>query len=131
MTQEQNAQMTNANDTIIPQVSEQDLQDITGGCLSCGIVATAATVGTLHEASQWQTKLLTDDADAADKHLQKGMNFFGIAHQSWKNAWNGERTYRPCPECKLSAGLVLANTFLGPGARKTGSQTNSQHGGLK
>jgi hypothetical protein len=112
MTQEQNAQMTNANDTIIPQVSEQDLQDITGGCLSCGI-------------------LLTDDADAADKHLQKGMNFFGIAHQSWKNAWNGERTYRPCPECKLSAGLVLANTFLGPGARKTGSQTNSQHGGLK
>ena len=39
MTQDQNSQTINSNNHIIEQVSEQELQDITGGCIGCGLLS--------------------------------------------------------------------------------------------
>ena len=112
MTQDQNAQTTNANDTIISPVSEQDLQDITGGCLSCGIVGLASSAAAGYEMGQGIKKFATGEVNAAEQHAHKSQTFLGIGQQSLKNgithALNGGRTWKPCAECKLSAGLAVA-----------------------
>jgi hypothetical protein len=44
MLQDQKTQMTHSNNTIIEEVSEQQLHAITGGCRGCAVVARAAVL---------------------------------------------------------------------------------------
>jgi hypothetical protein len=71
MLQDQNSQMTNTNKPIIEQIDEQELQDITGGCLGCGMLTAVAGVdghltvakgimnGSPKEIAKGTTQLLT------------------------------------------------------------------------
>src|SRR5690242_5143178 len=71
MIQDQNSQITNTNKPTIEQIDEQALQDITGGCIGCGVVAALAGVdghltvakgimnGSNKEIAKGTTQLLT------------------------------------------------------------------------
>jgi hypothetical protein len=122
MTQDQNAQTTNANDTIISPMSEQDLQDITGGCLSCGIVTVASGLGAIHEGYKGVRDVVTtQDPQAVDKYGPKHRAFAMIASDSFTNfhkAINtGQATWKPCRACKVNTALALV-TKLAPTSGK-------------
>lgn len=110
MTQDQNAQVTNTNNNITEQVSEQEvseekLQDITGGCFSCGILSGTAAI----EASSSLNKAQrANDAGAfnqATKEIGKAAAFATISNNAAKHT---TPYIEPCANCfKSIVGILV------------------------
>ena len=98
MTQEQNSQTTDSNSNLIEHVNEEELQDITGGCVYCAGVAFAS-------AAELGTSLANAVNTGSTKEAAKAVVHAGIVFDS-ANHFTG--SLRPCQTCVTNTGLYLA-----------------------
>ncbi len=107
MLQDQNAQTTHSNNNIIEQVNEQEfneekLQDITGGCISCGVLSAVV----LNEGAQSIAKgRVFGDA----KEIRRGAAQLAISADSLTSA---SRQIMPCKNCIVNGVLYAATKAM-------------------
>jgi hydroxyethylthiazole kinase-like sugar kinase family protein len=98
MTQDQNPQTINSNNDIIEQVSEEELQDITGGCLGCGVLGMVAAV-------DGANTLFDGAAFGSGSKIRKGVTQMAIGYES---ASHTSRQKTPCIHCITNSALYLS-----------------------
>jgi hypothetical protein len=107
MIKDQNFQTTHSNNNIIEQVNEQELneeklQDITGGCIGCGVLSAV----TLHDGAYSFAKgRVFGDA----KEIRRGAAQLAISADSLNSA---SRQIRPCANCITNAVLYAATKAM-------------------
>ena len=115
MTQDQNSQTTTSNDNTIQQVSEQELQNITGGCIGCGIVSLGSATGSLNEIQEGVTNAVTKgDLTEVFKGGHRAAALVTIAGDSLKNFMTSEPSWKPCRACMKNTALYVATKLWRP-----------------
>jgi hypothetical protein len=99
MLQDQKTQMTHSNNTIIEEVSEQQLHAITGGCSDCQVVARAAALQIKRHAEEAGNATSTSDAFYAAK---KVIGFENLSKEASKTVGTpvqaGEKRCQHCEQ---------------------------------
>jgi hypothetical protein len=107
MIQEQNAQTINLDNNLIEQVNEQELneeklQDITGGCMGCGVLALVTSYETSRSLSKGNVpRAIAQFSISLDccHSLKNSMT---------RNVENPQRLLRPCANCIVNTALYGA-----------------------
>ena len=115
MSQDQNSQTTNLNDNTVQQFSDNELHDITGGCIGCGVVGLAATKESVNEIREGVTNAVTKgDMTEVFKGGHRAAAFATIAGDSLKNLMTGEPSWKPCRACIKNTMLYAATKLWRP-----------------
>ena len=115
MTQDQNSQTTNLNDNTAHQVNEQDLQEITGGCIGCGVIGLATAKESLNEIHEGVANAVTKgDLTEVFKGGHRAAAFATIASDSLKNLMTSEPSWKPCRACMKNTALYVATKLWRP-----------------
>jgi hypothetical protein len=83
MLQDQKTQMTHSNNTIIEEVSEQQLHAITGGCSDCEVLARAAAMKS-KDNKQWAAT--TDTTRMAVYYAKKARELNNLSKDASETA---------------------------------------------
>jgi hypothetical protein len=106
MIQNPKDQITDENINIIEDVKEQELQDITGGCLYCLPLGYLGTFEASHS-------LMKGLATGSTMHVAKAVSYGEIAVSSTDNFFHHlDVSTRPCRVCKANAAQYVVTKFL-------------------
>jgi hypothetical protein len=115
MSQDQNTHTTNSNDNTVQQVSDNELHDITGGCIGCGIVGFASATASVTEMQEGVTNAVKKgDMTEVFKGGHRAAAFATIAGDSLKNLMTGEPSWKPCRACIKNIALYAATKLWRP-----------------
>ena len=105
----QNQTNDNSSTNIIEQVNEQELQNITGGCIGCAGVAVASTINVLDGGAQVR------DAVRADRDAPAAAVAKTIAHANLatKAALHASTSLVPCEHCSGNVTQFVALKIAG------------------
>ena len=107
MIQEQNAQTINLDNNLIEQVNEQELneeklQDITGGCVGCGVLSLVTSYETSRSLSKGNApRAIAQFAISLD-------SFHSFKNSMIRNVEHPQQLLRTCANCIVNTALYGA-----------------------